>query len=351
MTILFKQTVRKFVAAAFLVGGLVACQKDESISPEQLEKQVIENYANIVYASYEDTYKAAVLLQQAVDNFVKTPTAQGLESCQTAWKNTRIPYSQTEAYRFYGGFIDGQDGVEGYINAWPIDENFVDYVAGNPSAGFINNPTLYPTINKDALLQLNESISETSIFTGFHTIEFLLWGQDLSTTSAGTRPYTDYVTGGTAQNQARRGEYLKVVTALLVEHLALVKDAWQIGGSYRTTFVGEKNTKATLGKIFTGLGELSKGEMAGERMKVALETQDQEQEQDCFSDYTTNDIVSDFVGLRNVYTGTYTRTDGTVIKGTSLADLVGKADAKKNQAVLTALSSTEAQLKKNSFAF
>ena len=63
---------------------------------------------------------------------------------------------------------------------------------------------------------------EANVATGYHAIEFLLWGQDLNGTGpgAGKRPATDYrranCTGG---NCDRRAAYLKAATDLLVSDL------------------------------------------------------------------------------------------------------------------------------------
>lgn len=328
----------------FLTSGLVfnGCKKDDET--ETLRKAALENYTSIVLAAYEDSYAAAQILRNEIYTFVDNPTADGLANCKQAWLTARTPYGQTEAFRFYGGPIDDADGPEGLINAWPMDENFIDYVDGNAGAGLINNPATYPEITKEALAELNESISEESIFTGYHAIEFLLWGQDLSTSGPGTRPYTDYLTnGGTAANQARRGQYLKVVADLLLENLASVLDEWKAGGAYRKQFL-ETDTKVAMGYIFTSLGEMSKGELSGERMFVAIDTKDQENEHSCFSDNTTNDILLNFKGLQNVYFGKYQRTDGTTIQGTSIAELAQTADASKAAAAETAFTDAAAKL-------
>lgn len=312
--------------------GLNACKKDEN-DVDQKRKEILENYAAIVLANYEDSYERAKLMKDQIDAFVANPSVQGLEACKTAWILARYPYGQSEAFRFYGGPIDDADGPEGLINAWPMDENFIDYVQGNPNAGLINDPVTYPNITKEVLTDLNESISEESIFTGYHAIEFLLWGQDLSATGPGMRPYTDYVVGGTAANQARRGQYLKVVTDLLLENLASVRDEWKSGGAYRIQFLKNTAPSKALGYIFTSLGELSKGELAGERMFVAVDTQDQENEHSCFSDNTIADIFANFKGLRNVYYGEYQRIDGTLVQGRSLSQLASETDSAKSDAV------------------
>lgn len=325
-----------------LIIAFGACKKEEP-SIEEQRQEILENYATIVLANYEDSYDRAKILKDNIDAFVANPTAQGLQDTKTSWLSARIPYGQSEAYRFYGGPIDDADGPEGLINAWPMDENFIDYVQGNPNAGLINDPVQFPDITKQVLIDLNESISEASIFTGYHAIEFLLWGQDLSTTDSGTRPFTDYVVGGTAANQARRGQYLKVVADLLLDNLASVRDEWKSGGAYRTQFLKNTDHPKALGYIFTALGELSKGELAGERMFVAVDTQDQENEHSCFSDNTLTDILMNYKGLENVYYGFYNRVDGTQVQGRSLAQLAANTASAKSEAVSNAFA--DAQIK------
>ena len=340
-----------FVAAALFVQ---ACSDDDSSGPslEDKEADAIETYADIVYASYDDSYNTAVTLKTQIDAFVAAPTAEKLAAAKTAWLVARTPYGQTEAYRFYNGPIDNEDatngplGKEGLINAWPIDESFIDYtVDGGESVNLINNQEEYPTITKALLEELNESFGETSIFTGYHAIEFLLWGQDLNEDGPGNRPYTDYLTeGGTHENAARRGQYLKVVTELLVDNLKEVRDAWKEGSTYRTKFVETTETPVTVGFIFKALGELSKGELAGERMTVAVDEHDQENEHSCFSDNTVNDIKANFRGLKNVYYGSYIRVDGTTVDGDSFKDIAEDADATKAKKLEDAFADAEAKI-------
>ncbi len=328
-----------------IIFSCFAC-KDDIDQTEILKQEALENYADIVFASYEDSYNTALTLKQKIDEFTANPTPAGFQACKDAWLAARQPYGQTEAYRFYGGPIDDENGPEGLINAWPIDENFIDYVEAVPTAGLINDPGTYPTISKQILADLNESISESSIFTGYHAIEFLLWGQDLSTTGPGNRPYTDYVTGGggTAANQDRRSQYLKVVAELLLENLFEVLEAWKPNGAYRNQFLNSTETKVSLGYLFTSLGELSKGELSGERMFVAVDTKDQENEHSCFSDNTIADIKMNFLGLKNVYFGTYTRVDGAIVSGPSLSEIAEQLDRTKADAVKAAFADAESKI-------
>ena len=246
-------------------------------------------------------------------------------------------------YRFYGGPIDDENGPEGLINAWPLDESYVDYVEGAPEAGIINNQADYPAIDADLLESLNEAGAEENISTGYHAIEFLLWGQDMNADGSGDRSYTDYTE---ALNADRRGQYLLTAADLLVGHLADLVAAWEpnAADNYRAAFLAQPADDA-IQKMLTGMGVLSKSELAGERIFVAYDNQDQEDEHSCFSDNTHRDIINNAQGIVNVYTGSYTRVDGTTVSGASLADLVAALDTAvatdMDALVETALASTQ----------
>jgi putative iron-regulated protein len=294
--------------------------QSQTLQNPAVAQEVVAHYAAMVHAGYEDTYQRALALQAALQVFVANPSAATLEAAKNAWKRARLPYGQTEAYRFYGGPIDG---LEGQINSWPLDESYIDYVEGQPQAGILNRPDT--PITKEGLRALNEEGGETNISTGYHAIEFLLWGQDLSADGPGARPYTDYVpqVNGTVANQQRRGHYLRTVAELLVEDLQQLVQAWAPDrpDNYRAAFV-QGNPQEALRRILTGMGTLSRGELAGERMAVALTTRDQEDEHSCFSDNTHEDIIQNAMGIQNVYLGRYVRTNGVVLAGPGIKDLV-----------------------------
>ncbi len=306
------------IGATFVMPAMAQAPTPVSYAP------VATHYAALVQASYDDTLAGARSLQQAVAAFVKTPTADSLAVARTRWLAAREFYGQTEAFRFYGGPIDDDKGPEGRINAWPMDESYVDAVQGKPGAGLINNRKF--AISKKSLSAQNERGGEENIATGWHAIEFLLWGQDQSETGPGNRSADDFVDGKTP-NADRRRQYLTVATDLLVDDLALVAKAWAPGGttSYRARF--EKGGKESVRKILVGLGSLSRGELAGERLEVALNSQDQEDEHSCFSDNTHRDVVTNATGIQNVWLGEYKRADGSLVKGASLRDLVAAKDA------------------------
>ncbi|MDF3936179.1 imelysin family protein [Pseudomonas citronellolis] len=329
---------------------------------EAAVKAVVKNYADMAEAVYGDSLSTAKDLQKAVDALIAKPSEETLKAARQAWLAARVPYSQSEAFRFGNKVVDDWEGA---INAWPLDEGLIDYVAkdyqhaeGNPaaSANIIANTEIQvgedkidvKEITGEKLASLNEVAgSEANVATGYHAIEFLLWGQDLNGTKpgAGNRPFTDYAQGKDCSNGHcdRRAAYLKAATDLLVSSLEEMVGNWKAGvaDNYRAKLEAD-GADANLRKIFFGMGSLSLGELAGERMKVALEANSTEDEHDCFSDNTHHTLYFNAEGIRNIYLGEYKRVDGSVVKGPSVADLVAKADAQANTDLKADLDATQA---------
>lgn len=299
-------------------------------------KDVVANYMAMGEAIYGDSLRSAKELQAAVDDFLAKPTPDMLEKARAAWKAARIPYMQSEAFRFGNPVVDDW---EGRVNAWPLDEGLIDYVDGatygasseeNPlyTANVIANPEIKvdgqtidaKTIDKALLGRLQEAMDvEANVATGYHAVEFMLWGQDLNGTNPGSgdRKATDFdLQNCTHDNCSRRRDYLKAATDLLVDDLAEMVDNWKDGGAARKALLA-KTPEGQLSAILTGLGSLSYGELAGERMKLGVILHDTEEEHDCFSDNTQNSHYGDQLGMMAVWTGTY---DGaTPVKGASIA--------------------------------
>ena len=325
-------------------------------------KDVLVNYSNIAEATYGDSLAAARALKVAIDGLLKSPSAETLAAARAAWKAARTPYMQTEAFRFGNPVVDGW---EGRVNSWPLDEGLIDYVAeayggDNPenefyAANVIANPHLKiggqtvdaskitPELIRDKLHEAGGV--EANVASGYHAIEFLLWGQDLHGTEAGAgeRPAIDYdLKACTNGNCDRRAAYLTAATDLLIEDLAWMTAQWGAKGDARAFIM--KDEKAGLTAAFTGLGSLSYGELAGERMKLGLIIHDPEEEHDCFSDNTHNSHRGDVIGIRNVYLGSYKRTDGSTVSGPSVSDLVRDKAPDIDARVRAALDTTVAKM-------
>lgn len=339
---------------------------------------LLTTYANIATANYTDALNNAKTLKEKLKDFTNSPTMILMENAKAAWLNAREFYGQTEAFRLSNGPIDAEEGwhtsygaPEGQLNAWPLDENMIDYTTnakGRKTSGNIidtkgmfnpggENPTAVDvsTITSSALAALNENGGDANVATGYHAIEFLLWGQDQDYANfikdgitngalvAGQRSLADYTTDANAD---RRKQYLNAAASLIVADLESMVSAWADDDStnYKAALLGKNSdatknidTKVALKQIFSGLGVFIKSELANERIAVAVLTPSEEDEHSCFSDNTHRDITQNFQGFKNLLFGTYNGVDYGVAPidamkdKTKLMDLIASANAKINQ--------------------
>jgi putative iron-regulated protein len=357
---IFKKLLTASAAASLLAGcNLIQTEQASEIS----SGDVIDTYVSIAQAGYGDSLSSAKNLETSIDSLLATPSEQTLSDAKKSWIAARVPYQQTEVYRFGNASVDNW---EGKVNAWPLDEGLIDYVdAGygsdsdeNPfyTANIIANPN--PTIGgklvdasqisvaflSEVLHEIDEV--ESNVATGYHVIEFLLWGQDLNGTNpgSGARPASDFsLTSCTGGNCERRRAYLKSATQLLISDLNDMVASWQVNGTADKELT-TKGDRGGLATMLTGMGSLAYGELAGERIKLGLMLHDPEEEHDCFSDNTHWSHYYDAKGINNIYLGEYQRIDGSLTKGASLSDLVRKVSPDLDNEMKAKLSATEAAM-------
>lgn len=319
---------------------------------------VLNHYADIAYATYSDSLDGVKLLHTTLESFVSNPNDTTLETAKQAWLSARIPYMQTEAYRFGNAIVDDW---EGKVNAWPLDEGLIDYVDTSYGADSEDNPLYTANVIANPVFKLSgetvdateitkELLSDTlheidgveaNVGTGYHAIEFLLWGQDLNGTNAGAgnRPAADFDTNNCANtNCQRRADYLITASSLLIDDITWMVKQWDTDGDARISLLNDEAAGVT--SILTGMGSLSYGEMAGERIKLGVLLHDPEEEHDCFSDNTHNSHYFDIVGIQNVYTGNYTTVRGKQISGPSVSDLVSLTDNAANTELLVRIENS-----------
>lgn len=337
------------VAAAVLSG----CQRDPkpehtapvalSAGERTLSMRALENYADLAYAVYGDANDSANALLAEIDRFLARPSPEGMKQAREAWIASRLSYQQSEVFRFYDGPIDR---VESLVNTWPIDESFVELGSAPGKPGIVEDSRAYPEISTALLEQLNMKEGETSISTGYHVVEYLLWGRDTRADGPGDRAFNDYVVDAAIPSKkgqkpaqpagepvaVRRARYLRAATELLTKHLGRVREDWAPGNpeNYRGRFLRLPPTSA-LGLVIKGMGALSGPELSGERLTTPYETKDQENEHSCFSDTTTLDIVNNAVGIENVCLGRYRREHGEALQGVGICDVIAHRDAALGQ--------------------
>ncbi|MCG3661557.1 imelysin family protein [Aliarcobacter butzleri] len=380
------KSTKKVLLSVSVVASLAltsyAATNNNEVKKVEVAKQasILEAYANIALDNYTNALKDAKNLKVAIDKFAKAPTQENFDAAKKAWLDSRESYGSTEIFRLSNGPIDAEEGwiadaygsLEGQINAWPLDENMIDYTVD--AEGKLTSGNIIDTVGKfnpggedskevdvtkitvDALTDLNENGGEANVSTGYHAIEFLLWGQDQDYANfmddnvtkgpmtAGQRPLTDFTTD---KNSQRRLAYLKASSEKLVKDLETVASAWKKEvkgnqGLYQAALLGklkgkdkDKNIdqKEALKQIIAGMGVFIKSELANERIAVAVLTPSEEDEHSCFSDNTHRDLVKNYEGFKNVLTATYNGKK----YGKSLFDAVDKETKERIEKLMSSI--------------
>ena len=313
-----------------------------------LATAVAEDYVAHAQLRFRDALDGAVQMNRAIQAFLRAPSEELHLAAKEAWLEAHTIYSHCEVFRFGNPNVDAWQGK---VNAWPMDEGLIDYVAegyvfheGNPFAtwNIVSNGDMpiddeliaafAEGTDPKAAYELRMSDVESNVTTGYHALEFLLWGQDLNAESdagrGGHRPYTDYVVGDDCTNGRcdRRRQYLSAAAGLLMYDLRFAANDWAPEGRlYGKTF-RELPLEERLDRILIGMGSLSYAEVASERIRVALLTGDQEEEQSCFSDTTHLATLNNVLGIETLYLGRHVKRDGTTAECASMSSLIAALD-------------------------
>jgi putative iron-regulated protein len=288
-------------------------------APEDPAAQIVKTFARFLGGACDDSLAAARSFQRVIEEFAAHPSDESLDRARSAWMNARGPYLLTEIGRFFGGPIDDERNLENQINPWPIDSSFIDAPAGGPSPGLIQNEREFPRLSPEVIARLNAREGEQNISCGWHAIEFLLWGPDGNADGPGRRTVGDFIS---APHAARRIEFLRSATALLVDDLDAVAREWRAEPTtFRARFESAPGLDS-LTHILTAWYQLSGFELASERLLIGLDTQAQEDEPDCFSDTTSGDFAWSVRALDAVWHGRWSRPGGEKLSGTGIRDFV-----------------------------
>ena len=327
------------------------------------DNEILVNYSNIAEAKYKDALTLAKKMHSSIEKFMNDTNESNFIDVKDSWLKARTIYQQTEVFRFGNPLVDDW---EGKVNAWPLDEGLIDYVDNTnyyPSENDFSNfnviankklkvegelidaSVINPKLLSNKLHEIGGN--EANVATGYHAIEFLLWGQDLNgnESGSGSRPYTDFnLEACTNDNCDRRREYLVAASQLLIEDLQYIQSVWSPEGQARSDLLNDQNNG--LKRILIGMGSLSYGELAGERMKLGLMLHDPEEEHDCFSDNTHNSHYYNVVGINNVFLGKYKSLDGKVVSGPSISSLLSEVDNGLNKKTKKSIKNTLKSMKK-----
>jgi putative iron-regulated protein len=314
---------------------------DDSVMPKIDAKYAKLEYIESAFAMYSAAEADAKKLQQAIHALIKKPNEASLQKAKTAWLAARASYLPTEVFRYYDGPIDGPAsskrtaGPESRINAWPLNEAVIDALPNNASAAIIYDASIPMTL--ESIKKRDQAADEADVTTGFHAIEFVLWGPDLSASGPGARPATDFKTSKVLAS-VRRQEYLKLVSQLLVDDIASVRQQWDLNNpvSFAVEFEALNDYEA-IGRMLRGIAMLSVEELASERLSVPLDSGMQEDETSCFSDNTHAEFRYGLQGIARVWRGPNNKTGVAAVLAKADPSLVKTINMKLDAALASSV--------------
>ena len=274
------------LASAFIVG---CGSDDETDEPDDSQAAafdagtMLNDFANtVVLATYTELDSKAGELLAAVKVLAADTSQANLEKAQQAWKATRKPWEQSEAFLF--GPVDTQ-GLDPALDSWPVDH-----------------------VNLQSVLDSNDALTVDFVSgledtqKGFHTIEFLLFRD-------GDQRKASDITD-------RELEYLVSTTENLKASTAQLRLAWAPEGENFSNTVaqaGEGSTvypsqSAAVQEMINGMIVIA-DEVANGKISDPYNESDTTLVESQFSFNSISDFQDNIRGIQNVYMGKF-MTDG-----------------------------------------
>ncbi|MEE3176190.1 MAG: imelysin family protein [Verrucomicrobiota bacterium] len=285
----------------------------------------VSNYSNIAEAASRSALSQGRILKEAISAFVKDPKAETHLLAKVSWMQARLPFLQSEFSRMIVERGEVNHDISNLLNGWPIDPGLIDYTAKVPGENIINNKEKYPSITTELLRSINLKAGKSGFTTGYHVIEFLLWGEDSERSSSGKRSFKDYDKSN-SELAKRRADYLVACCDLLIEDLENLVSEWdhESKNNLRSHLESMPSDQA-IRKILRMVSVLADG-LAESQIGSIISKESVFKEQSTFSDTTHFDFLHTVAGISNLAAGAYVGLDGKLqVMGLGLIGLAEQA--------------------------
>lgn len=263
---------------------------------------------NVILATYNDLAWQAGELSKAIEVLAQQPTQDNLTKAQAAWRATRVPWESSEAFLF--GPVDSL-GIDPMLDTWPLNKLDLDAVLASNRV-----------ISTDFVRALGVNVQ------GFHTIEYLLFGDGTSSNSKNVSALT-----------VKQIEYLRATSTLLAEHTAELARAWSNNydpenpsapgyvrmisePSFSNPFYS--SDRAVMEELLQGMmgivDEVANGKMS-DPLGANIGSANMALVESPFAWNSLNDFTDNMRSVYSVYTGHYKQTHGPGLK-----DLVARVN-------------------------
>lgn len=290
---------------------ITSCGKDDDQSKSSTDySDILQNAGeNVILKTYEDLATKSQLLYQACIDLQNNPTVVHLEAARAAWVATRSPWEQAEGFLF--GPVD-QEGIDPSIDSWPV--NVVD----------LNN-----VLASTNALTIDFLSQQEGTLKGFHTIEFLLWGENSqkAVTSFNTREF----------------EYLSASAGVLMNDTQKLYDLWKpTGGNFIQHLLKAGNGSLIYISQKSALEEMTNAliiiadEVGNGKINDPFSQKDLTLEESRFSSNSKADFANNIRSIQNIYTGRF----GQWGNGKSISEIIAEKNPAMNTNVIKQINGT-----------
>lgn len=287
-----------------------ACSQDDeprSLSPEAANLPspadipdagaFAQHLPSHAFQQFSIATEEAEALTLSIETLTATPTQAALDQARRHWRlsynaylaalaSSRLPV--IEPPEWHSAQLTRRH-LTGQLNSWPLEPGYIDYLDGYPLTGIVNDTTL--ALDAESIARQHRFSDASYVSLGYPAIEFILWGEsgerpssdfnraaehtstpsliaqdnpavsnvDPAATqfSSADTPHDHTANPKTASsepsrvtNQARRGEYLLIISQLLHQQLQRLQLRWEPESGYYankvTTASPEKILQASL---------------------------------------------------------------------------------------------------------
>lgn len=310
-------TVIALIALCSLLNS--GCSDNSTATNTTLDaKPTLTDIANgVIIPTYADMYVRAKTLDSLVVLLKISQTEGVLNAAKQAWRDARRPWEQSEGFLF--GPVDTK-GIDPNIDSWPLNKIDLDAVLNSSEP-----------LTKERIDQLE------STQKGFHTIEYLLFGENNSKTAKDFTP--------------REIEYLTATTQSFKAAVYQLLNSWDVSGeNFGANLINAgvagssvyTSQRGAVQEIIQGMINIC-DEVANGKINDPFSQQKRQLEESQFSDNSNADFADNIRSVRNLYNGVYGSFSGKGIS-TLVAVKNTELDARCKREIDAAIDAVGAML-------
>ncbi|MDA0687213.1 MAG: hypothetical protein O2948_01105 [Proteobacteria bacterium] len=278
-------------------------------------RELMGVYLNRIDVDLADASNNFQLFSAEVETFLQEPSEERLNALRDSWLEVHNSYEATAIHRFFADeVLDEQQALilfdlQYQLDHWPILPGYIDYVGDYPESGIVNDMTV--PLETVVLREKHGEFDISEASTGFHVLEFMLWGENGD--GSGLRPYSDYLAATTlsAQQRAdglqlfelspnRRRDFLTLNAALLEDDFQALVNAWSANSVNYRARIDTTRAEQLLMDLLNAITGMFSDELMVRTLYPMLNGEFDESLPAIYSDSSPATVSAQLAGLENL---------------------------------------------------